>query len=173
MKIIPACSQQIPPSLWITTQVRNGGDQNFIGANLIKQTEWKTMSSATPCSCGQWMSGVRKTQNSFNCGTTLPEKDSSESALFLLVMKRRFRQLRKRSRSKSVLRHLLRDERSSSSADGPSTAASSPLSNASMRSSDSAAHLASISLLRDSSRLSQRRSIRAALSVGWSSLIWS
>ena len=89
MKIIPACSQQIPPSLWtrrksVTAVIRISSERI-----LIKQPERKTMSSATPCSCGQWMPGVRKTQNSFNCGTNLPEKDSSESALFLLVMKRR------------------------------------------------------------------------------------
>src|SRR6267154_6420035 len=67
---------------------------------------------------------------------------------------------------RGLLRHFVRDERSSSIADGPSTTDSSPRSNASIRSSDSTAHFASISFIRSSSRLSHNTSISAAFSPG-------
>ena len=67
---------------------------------------------------------------------------------------------------RGLVRHFVRDERSSSIADGPSTTDSSPRSNASIRASDSTAHFVSISFIRSSSRLSHNTSISAALSAG-------
>ena len=67
---------------------------------------------------------------------------------------------------RGLVRHFVRDERSSSIADGPSTTDGSPRSKASIRSSDSTAHFASISFIRSSSRLSHNTSISAALSPG-------
>src|SRR2546425_2422769 len=89
---------------------------------------------------------MRVAQNSFDDGVNLVQEVCPKPVLFLLVVPCRFFQLRKGRRCESVLRHFLRDERRSRSADGPSTADNSPCSKASMRSSDSAAHFASTSL---------------------------
>jgi hypothetical protein len=91
-------------------------------------------------------------------GMILPSLDCNsvkdKAAIFtLLVIKYCLRQLLERGGRKAILSHFLSEERRSRRADGPSTVSNSPRSTASIRSSDSAAHFASMSLTRASSRL--------------------
>src|SRR2546426_2613512 len=152
------------PTSRISTQIHYRKDKNLIGTNLVDETEGKAMGTAAPCPDRQRVPCIGVRQNSRKCGINLVQEDSSKSPLPLLVTQNRLVQLCKRRRSKSIARHSLRDERRSWRAAGPSTAGSSPRSYASIRSSDSAAHFVSISLMRASSRLSQSRSINIARS---------
>lgn len=145
----------------ITAVMRISSDRN-----LIKHSEREPVSAASSGSCREGMPCVRETQDSLDRCINFIEEDGAESDFFLLIVSSSFLQFGKRGGSKSVLRHFLRDERSSSSAEDPSTTGSSPRSNASILSSDSAAHLVSISCMCSSSRLSQSRSIKDAFSVG-------
>ncbi len=113
------------------------------------------MSSTSSCPRGQRMPSMRVGENPFNRSVYFIQENRSQPILPFLIVQRRLSQLRQRWRRKSVFRHFLRDERRFSIADGPSTAVSSPRSKASILSSDSVAHLSSISLTRSSSRLSQ------------------
>jgi hypothetical protein len=147
-----------------STQIHHGNNKSLVGTNLVNKSERKAMSAATSCSRRQRVPCMRVGENSCHRSINFIQEDCSQPVLLLLVMHRRQRQLSKRRCRKSIVRHFLRDERRSCRAAGPLTADNSPRSTASIRSSDSEAHFASISLMRDSSRLSHSRSINLARS---------
>src|SRR5713101_7675009 len=101
------------PTSRISTQIHHGRDQNFAGANLVDETEWKAMSATPPRARRQRMPCTWVGQNPRNGSIDLIQEGSSQPVFLLLVMQRRLFQLRKRRRCKSVVRHFLRDERSS------------------------------------------------------------